>query len=105
MMGENFQWMSFFPVQVEGIFASVERARRFTRLSEQEPPRVQLNDGSLEMEWPSAGSKLEFRNVSARYLPHLPRALDNLTVCIAPLESIGVVGRTGSGKSTIMGAL
>jgi ABC-type multidrug transport system fused ATPase/permease subunit len=105
MLGENFQWMSYFLVQVEGMFTSVERARQFTSLLEQEPPRFQPADKSLALDWPPVQSSLEFRSVSIRYFPHMPRALDSLTIHILPLENIGIVGRTGSGKSTIMGAV
>mmetsp|Transcript_130192 Transcript_130192/g.239421 ORF Transcript_130192/g.239421 Transcript_130192/m.239421 type:complete len:461 (-) Transcript_130192:240-1622(-) len=105
MMGENFQWMSFFLVQVEGIFAAVERARHFATSLEQEPPWNQPADESLTEDWPPTQSALEFKSVSVRYFSHMPRALDCLTARITPLEKVGIVGRTGSGKSTIMGAL
>eukprot|EP00796_Vickermania_ingenoplastis_P011320 gene11320-7852_t len=49
----------------------------------------------------SAGS-LEFRNVQMRYREGLPLVLRDVTFCIAPREKVGVVGRTGSGKSTLM---
>eukprot|EP00796_Vickermania_ingenoplastis_P006504 gene6504-4686_t len=48
-----------------------------------------------------AGS-LEFRNVQMRYREGLPLVLRDVTFCIAPREKVGVVGRTGSGKSTLM---
>merc|ERR1719428_2622875 len=48
---------------------------------------------------------LEFVSVRIRYLPHLPRALDCMSAAFCPREKAGIVGRTGSGKSTVMGTL
>lgn len=52
-------------------------------------------------EWPSSG-KLEFRNVSIRYRDELPKVLDGVSFIIEHGQKIGVIGRTGSGKSTIL---
>jgi len=54
--------------------------------------------------WPSAGV-LELRGASFRYRSGLPNALDDVTLTTRPAEKIGVVGRTGSGKSSFFLAL
>jgi ATP-binding cassette, subfamily C (CFTR/MRP), member 1 len=54
--------------------------------------------------WPSEG-RIEFRNVSMRYLPDLPLVLKDVTFDAKSGEKIGIVGRTGSGKSSIMQSL
>ena len=54
--------------------------------------------------WPRSGS-LEFRDVCLRYREGLPLVLKNLSLNIASGKKVGVVGRTGSGKSTVMLAL
>uniref|UniRef100_A0A7S1XRZ0 Uncharacterized protein n=1 Tax=Phaeomonas parva TaxID=124430 RepID=A0A7S1XRZ0_9STRA len=54
--------------------------------------------------WPWTGA-IEFRNVSFRYSPEGPLVLRNVSFSVAPGERVGVVGRTGSGKSTILAAL
>ena len=51
--------------------------------------------------WPADGA-IEFRGVTARYRPELERVLINLNLQIAPREKVGIVGRTGSGKSTLV---
>lgn len=55
-------------------------------------------------DWPKAG-RVEFKNVSFRYDPTLPNVLNNLTFTINSGEKVGVVGRTGAGKSSLVQAL
>jgi len=52
-------------------------------------------------EWPDKG-KIEFRNMTMKYAPDLPPVLKNITLDIKSYENIGVVGRTGAGKSSII---
>ena len=54
--------------------------------------------------WPSKGN-IEFANYQAKYRPDMPVVLDNLNFNIFSGEKVGVVGRTGSGKSTICNSL
>lgn len=54
--------------------------------------------------WPSSG-ELEFRNLSLRYRDDTPLALDNLSFKIPAGKKVGVVGRTGAGKTSITTAL
>lgn len=52
----------------------------------------------------TGGSRLrgevEFKNVSFKYRPELPFAIENVNIKIQPGQSVALVGRTGSGKST-----
>lgn len=61
-------------------------------------------NNKLTSVWPKEG-EIEFKNVSLRYDPTLPIVLDNLTFKINPGEKIGIVGRTGAGKSSLIQAL
>lgn len=45
---------------------------------------------------------IEIKNLSFRYKPELPEVLKNISVSIRPGESVAIVGRTGSGKSTLI---
>lgn len=54
--------------------------------------------------WPQRGA-IEFRNVSLRYRPNLPNVLHGISMSIRSGEKIGIVGRTGAGKSSITLAL
>ena len=50
--------------------------------------------------WPTDGA-IEFKDVELRYRPTTELVLKGLTLKIEPGYKIGVVGRTGAGKSTI----
>lgn len=50
--------------------------------------------------WPQEG-KIEFQNVFLRYRPNTEIVLKDLSFGVSSKEKLGIVGRTGSGKSTI----
>ena len=50
---------------------------------------------------PQLTGRIEFRNVSFRYDAHAPQVLDSISLTIHPGQKIALVGRTGSGKSTM----
>jgi len=54
--------------------------------------------------WPAEG-KIEFESVTFRYVAFLPPALKDVSLVVRPGEKLGVVGKTGSGKSTLMSLL
>ncbi|KAI6703370.1 hypothetical protein NL676_012506 [Syzygium grande] len=54
--------------------------------------------------WPSSGL-IKFEDVVLRYRPELPPVLHGLSFSAAPCEKLGVVGRTGAGKSSMINAL
>jgi ABC-type multidrug transport system fused ATPase/permease subunit len=50
--------------------------------------------------WPIKG-EVEFKDIRLRYRQHLPEVLQGLSFKIQAGEKVGLVGRTGAGKSTI----
>ncbi|KAK3356308.1 P-loop containing nucleoside triphosphate hydrolase protein [Lasiosphaeria hispida] len=54
--------------------------------------------------WPSEGL-LQVENLVAGYAPELPPSLDGLSFTILPNQRVGIVGRTGAGKSSLSLAL
>lgn len=56
-------------------------------------------------QWRPSGGSIEFRNVTMQYRPDLPPVLCSLTLSIRAGERIGIVGRTGAGKSSVIMAL
>lgn len=80
---------------------SLERIKEYMMIE-----RESLDSGKSKPanEWPNSG-RIEFRNVSFKYDPVLPNVLENLTFSIESGEKIGIVGRTGAGKSSLIQAL
>lgn len=79
---------------------SVERIIGFGLL-EPEAALTKSMDQDLigRQEWPSEGA-IEFDNVSVRYRPTLPLVLEGVSFKVPACSRVGIVGRTGSGKST-----
>ena len=68
----------------------------------QEIPEQQLAPIQIPKNWQQ---KIEFRYLNFKYEEHLPLVLKDLNFTIQPGESIAIVGRTGSGKSTLISLL
>ncbi|KAL3283218.1 hypothetical protein HHI36_006367 [Cryptolaemus montrouzieri] len=95
-----FQWGMRQWSELENQMTSVERVVEYTEV-EKEPT---LNKSEPPEKWPEHG-KIEFRNVSLKYSPSAPYVLKNLSFTVLPMEKIGIVGRTGAGKSSLISAL
>ncbi|XP_051881362.1 ATP-binding cassette sub-family C member 10 [Pristis pectinata] len=87
--------------QTETQMVSVERLDEYTTEIPSEP-----QDDSVEVSstWPQRGLIL-FQDVVLVYRPGLPTVLNGINVKINPGEKVGIVGRTGSGKSSLFLAL
>lgn len=55
-------------------------------------------------DWPKSGS-LEFRDFSVRYRPDLPEVLKQITFTLNSGQKLGILGRTGAGKSTLISSV
>jgi len=58
----------------------------------------------FDASWPKTG-KIEFKKYNVNYRKNLPLVLKNLDFTINNKEHVGICGRTGSGKSTLINAL
>jgi len=84
---------------------AVERINHYTHEIDQEMQVVPTTmAATLQPDWPRAGL-IEFKKFSMRYRPGLPLVLKDLTLTITAGEKVGIVGRTGSGKSSMLTAL
>ncbi|KAK6511062.1 hypothetical protein TWF506_010144 [Arthrobotrys conoides] len=88
--------------EVENAMNSTERIHYYgTQLPEEPPLRTSTTPAPT---WPEKG-EIIFDNVKMRYREGLPLALHGLDLHVQGGERIGVVGRTGAGKSSIMSTL
>ncbi|KAG5331515.1 MRP4 protein, partial [Acromyrmex charruanus] len=83
------------------LMTSVERIFQYTNLPKEEPI---TSDNPPPSTWPSQG-QLILKDVNMKYHMDDPPVLKNLNVSIEPGWKVGVVGRTGAGKSSLISAL
>jgi ABC-type multidrug transport system fused ATPase/permease subunit len=62
--------------------------------------KTPVAEAAVPVDWPSDGSVV-FKNFCCQYREHLPLVLDDVSVSITGGARVGIVGRTGSGKSTM----
>ena len=86
---------------LETQLVAVERVIQYTGLTTEAPAVLAYRPPSG---WPNEGA-IEFNDVKLRYRPGLDLVLRGVTAQVRPREKIGVVGRTGAGKSSLMLAL
>ncbi|KAL5236135.1 hypothetical protein ACI65C_003545 [Semiaphis heraclei] len=98
-----FQWGMRRSVELENQMTSVERVLEYTVLP-QEPALESPQNKKPPKNWPDKG-RITFNNFYLRYDVDTHYVLSNLNIHIEPTEKIGIVGRTGAGKSSLIGAL
>jgi ATP-binding cassette, subfamily C (CFTR/MRP), member 1 len=92
-------WMVRGSTETETHLASVERIQHYSTIPIERPAIIDTHRPSQD--WPQNGS-ISFKNLTARYRPELEPVLKDITFDVKPGSKIGVCGRTGSGKSSLM---
>lgn len=95
------QWGIRQSAEVTNQLMAVERILEYRDLEPEKQPDKPLE---VPKDWPCQG-KIEFRNVFYRYFEKADPVLHGLSFSIQPKEKIGIVGRTGAGKSSLIGSL
>lgn len=98
---EGALWLVRLYSNVEMNMNSVERLKEYMDV-EQEPYRQSILTPPVD--WPQQG-RIEVNDLSLRYAPNLPKIIKNVSFTVDPGSKVGIVGRTGAGKSTIITAL
>ncbi|XP_057310595.1 ATP-binding cassette sub-family C member 4-like [Hydractinia symbiolongicarpus] len=96
-----FQWTVRQSAEVDNMMTSVERVFEYTKL---EPEPDNGTNKGLRETWPEKGS-ITSEGASFSYHTSLPCVLKKMDFCIRPMEKIGIVGRTGAGKSSLLSML
>lgn len=99
----SFAWAIRQFANLENSMTSVERIVHYAEGIEQEAPHY-VDKVTIPVGWPSEG-RIVLKDVVMKYRPELPPVLKGLNMAVVPREKIGIVGRTGAGKSSIMTVL
>ncbi|KAJ1920449.1 hypothetical protein H4219_001286 [Mycoemilia scoparia] len=100
----NVQWAIRQSIEVEITFISVERNMAYTILPKEETEDDASNAMTLTGEWPTEG-EVEFKSLNLCYPSSTKPSLRNVSLKIGKHEKIGVIGRTGAGKSSLLSCL
>ena len=104
---QSLNWSVRMASDLESQMVSVERITEYACMDQERPHHFPSDsrDSRFESEkWPHAG-RVIFANVSMRYRPGLPLVLRSVNLTIKAGERVGIVGRTGSGKSSLISCL
>jgi len=96
-------WVIRITANLENSMVAVERVREYTELEPE--AEWQSNDRHRpDREWPTNG-RIDFSHYTASYRPGLDPVLKDLSLTVKSGEKVGIVGRTGAGKSSMTLAL
>ncbi|GME70934.1 unnamed protein product [Ambrosiozyma monospora] len=93
-------WILRMYAELEMSMNSVERVKEYIETPTLEPP-AEVPESEPAPSWPEHGA-IEVSNLALRYAPTLPRVIEDVSFKVKAGEKVGVVGRTGAGKSTII---
>ncbi|KAL7855414.1 hypothetical protein AOLI_G00190180 [Acnodon oligacanthus] len=98
---QTLNWFVRMTSELETNIVAVERVREYTEIKNEAPWST---DDRPPDGWPSEG-KVRFEGYKVRYRPELELVLHGITCDIESTEKIGIVGRTGAGKSSLTNCL
>ncbi|XP_040888393.1 ATP-binding cassette sub-family C member 4-like [Toxotes jaculatrix] len=97
----NFQWTVRQSAEVENTMTSVERVVEYTELKSEAPWETEKRPPP---NWPNRG-EVTFSGVSLSYSGDGSPVLKDISATFQPGEKVGIAGRTGAGKSSLVSAL
>lgn len=91
-------WLVRMSSELETNIVAVERVKEYSEMEKE--AEWTKEEAAPPANWPHEG-KIEFRNFGLRYRADLDLALRNISVTVNGGEKVGIVGRTGAGKSSL----
>ncbi|GAV06290.1 hypothetical protein RvY_16304 [Ramazzottius varieornatus] len=101
-MTSSFNWLVRESSEIEAHVVSVERMHEYTEIEQEAPWDVPATKPVTD--WPESGH-VQFQNYGVRYRGNLNLVLEDVNCVVMGGEKVGVCGRTGAGKSSLISAL
>ncbi len=101
-MTGTLNWLVRQSTEAETQMVSVERVLQYSQVPQE--PSAELAGREPPPEWPQNGT-VQFNHYKLRYRKDLDLVLDDITINVGAMEKVGIVGRTGAGKSSLVLAL
>uniref|UniRef100_A0A663DTZ5 ATP binding cassette subfamily C member 2 n=1 Tax=Aquila chrysaetos chrysaetos TaxID=223781 RepID=A0A663DTZ5_AQUCH len=98
---QTLNWLVRTSSELETNIVAVERVHEYTKVKNEAP---WVTEKRPPHGWPSKG-EIQFVDYKVRYRPELELVLQGITCNIRSTEKVGVVGRTGAGKSSLTNCL
>ncbi|KAF5900053.1 canalicular multispecific organic anion transporter 1-like, partial [Clarias magur] len=98
---QTLNWLVRMTSELETNIVAVERVSEYTMIQNEAPWHTDIQPPN---DWPAVG-KIQFEDYKVRYRPELELVLHGITCNIENTEKIGIVGRTGAGKSSLTNCL
>ncbi|XP_048800530.1 ATP-binding cassette sub-family C member 2 [Lagopus muta] len=98
---QTLNWLVRMTSELETNIVAVERVHEYMKVKREAP---WVTDKRPPHGWPSRG-EIQFVNYEVRYRPELELVLHGINCNIGSTEKVGVVGRTGAGKSSLTNCL
>ncbi|KAF9581949.1 hypothetical protein BGW38_000856, partial [Lunasporangiospora selenospora] len=98
---QDITWFVRCYCELQNELVCVERVKEYSEETQEAPNETDIK---LPENWPSQGW-IEFKNYSTRYRQGMDLVIKNVSFKVQPGEKVGIVGRTGAGKSSLTLAL
>ncbi|KAI9353265.1 hypothetical protein DFJ73DRAFT_759726 [Zopfochytrium polystomum] len=98
-LSQDLVWLIRRHANMEMSMNAVERVNEYLTLPQEAAMIIPTRRPPSS--WPSGGA-IEVKNLEMRYAPDLPPVLKNVSFSIKAGEKVGIVGRTGAGKSSLL---
>merc|ERR1719350_1017727 len=96
-MIDGFGWTIRMAGELESDSVALERIREYEDLPQEAEWE---SEQPVPENWPSSG-EVQFERYATKYRPELPCVLNNFNLSVGDNEKVGIVGRTGAGKSSL----